>query len=233
MIENIQWDLNGLSAWDDDLMNQPKFSEKANRETFRSQKKNLFPFWWLTEGRQRGESWVGSQRKRSQWNGLNWIMDYAIRTGGTMVKNMPANEGDTGDMGSIPGSGRSHGGGNPLQYSCLKNPMDRGAWRATVHGVAKSWTWLGDSTTETAREKTGQSWEELWRKKAWDSLTNWRPEHLNTEIPPTGRSSRVLSGVCIFGLEQAPPAAHDTLPHLCKCQLKGHCVKEACPACSV
>ena len=50
--------------------------------------------------------------------------------------------GDTEDMGSIPLSGRSPGGGdgNPLQYSCLENPMDRGAWQATVHGVAKSWT---------------------------------------------------------------------------------------------
>jgi len=45
-----------------------------------------------------------------------------------------------GDLGSIPGSGRSPGGGhgNPLQFSCLENPMDRGAWQATVHGVAKS-----------------------------------------------------------------------------------------------
>ena len=50
----------------------------------------------------------------------------------------------TWDMGSIPGSGRSPGGGlgNPLQYSCLENPMDRGAWWATVHRVAKSQTWL-------------------------------------------------------------------------------------------
>ena len=46
-----------------------------------------------------------------------------------------------GDHGSIPGSGRSPGGhGNPLQYSCLENPMDRGAWWGTVHGVTKSWT---------------------------------------------------------------------------------------------
>ena len=54
-----------------------------------------------------------------------------------MVKNPPAKAGDTG---SIPGSGRCHGGGNgdPLQYSCLGNPMDRGAWQATVHGVAES-----------------------------------------------------------------------------------------------
>ena len=59
-----------------------------------------------------------------------------------MVKNPPVNAGDTGDVGSILGSGRFSGGGNgnPLQYSCLGNPMDRGAWRATVHGVAKSQT---------------------------------------------------------------------------------------------
>ena len=57
-----------------------------------------------------------------------------------MVKNLPANAGDTGDVGSIPGSGRPPGGGNcnPLQYSCLENSRDRGAWWATVHGVAKS-----------------------------------------------------------------------------------------------
>ena len=57
-----------------------------------------------------------------------------------MVKDLPANAGITGDAGSIPGSGRSPGGvnGNPLQYSCQDNPMDRGAWWATVHGVAKS-----------------------------------------------------------------------------------------------
>ena len=56
-----------------------------------------------------------------------------------MVKNLPANAGDTGDPGSISGSGRSPGvdKGNPLQYSCLENPMDRGAWQATVHAVIK------------------------------------------------------------------------------------------------
>ena len=58
---------------------------------------------------------------------------------GLVVKNRPANAGDAEDMGSIPGSGRSPGGvsGNPLQYSCLENPMDRGAWWASVGGVAK------------------------------------------------------------------------------------------------
>ena len=57
-----------------------------------------------------------------------------------VVKNVPANAGDVRDKGSIPGSGRSpgRGHGNPLQYSCLENPMDRGAWWATVHRVAES-----------------------------------------------------------------------------------------------
>ena len=56
-----------------------------------------------------------------------------------MVKNLPAN---AGDAGLIPGSGRSlgEGHGNPLQYSCLKNPVDRGALRAIVYRVAKAWT---------------------------------------------------------------------------------------------
>ena len=57
-----------------------------------------------------------------------------------MVKNLPANAGDGRDIGSIPESRRSPGeeNGNPLQYSCLENPMDRGAWWAMVHRVAKS-----------------------------------------------------------------------------------------------
>ena len=60
--------------------------------------------------------------------------------GGTSGKNPPANAGDTGDVGSILGSGRSPGGGhgNPLHYSCLENPMGRGAWQAMFHWVAKT-----------------------------------------------------------------------------------------------
>ena len=60
-----------------------------------------------------------------------------------MVKNLPAN---AGDAGSIPGSGRSpgEGNGNPLQYSCLENPMDRGAWWTPVHGVTRSQTQLSN-----------------------------------------------------------------------------------------
>ena len=61
---------------------------------------------------------------------------------GTVVKNLPANAGNARDMGSILMSGRSIrvGNGNPFQYSCLENSMDRGAWRAIVHGFTKSWT---------------------------------------------------------------------------------------------
>ena len=63
-----------------------------------------------------------------------------------LVKNPLASAGDTRDMGSIPGSGRSPGvgNGNSLQYSCPENSMDRGDWQVTVHWVAESWTQLNN-----------------------------------------------------------------------------------------
>ena len=68
--------------------------------------------------------------------------------GGSSAKNLPANAENTRDVGLIPGPGRSPegGNGNSLQYSCLESPMDRGAWRATVHGVTKSRTRLSTHT---------------------------------------------------------------------------------------
>ena len=70
---------------------------------------------------------------------------------GGKKKNPPANAGDIRDSDSVPGSKRSPGGGrgNPLQCSCLENPMDRGAWWATVHGVTKSQTRLKQHITHT------------------------------------------------------------------------------------
>ena len=70
---------------------------------------------------------------------LKKILNEGGFLGGSVVKNLPAN---AGDAGSIPGMGKSpgEGNGNPLQYSCLGNSVNRGAWRAIVHGVAKSQT---------------------------------------------------------------------------------------------
>ena len=76
-------------------------------------------------------------------------------TGGKepVVKNLSANAGIIRDVGPIPGSGRLPGGGhgNPFQYPCLENPMNRGAWQATVHSVKQSWTRLKRLSTEARR----------------------------------------------------------------------------------
>ena len=92
------------------------------------------------------------------------------------VNNPPANAGDIKDVGSIPGSGRFPGGGhgNPLQYSCLVNPMDRGAWWATVHRVAKSWTWLKRLTMHAYFYVFINMW--IWR------ITNTMMYSINTRL---------------------------------------------------
>ena len=77
-----------------------------------------------------------------------------------MVKNPPANAGDIGDMGSIPRLGKSPGGGHgtPLQYSCLENPMVRGAWQVAVHGVAHIQTQLKQLSTHACSGMTETFW---------------------------------------------------------------------------
>ena len=86
----------------------------------------------------------GLRRSHGERNGSQSVL---------VVKNLPVNAGDLRDAGLIPGSGRSPGGGhdNPLQYSCLENPMDRGVWQATVHRVMKSQIWLKWLSTHTLR----------------------------------------------------------------------------------
>ena len=81
-------------------------------------------------------------RLHNQKEGENIV--YLLRTTGLVLKNCPANAGDVRDTGSIPGLGRSpeEGNGNPLQHSCLENPMDRGVWRAKVHRVIHNWPQL-------------------------------------------------------------------------------------------
>ena len=94
-------------------------------------------------------------KKHWPWSPMDWAPCQALTLAACVilirgfpcisgVKNSPPKVGDAGDVGSIPRTGRSPGGGhgNSLQYSCLENSIDRGAWWATVHGVAKSWTRL-------------------------------------------------------------------------------------------
>ena len=90
---------------------------------------------------------VASESLRAGWEGRvgpGSVFHHPQEMCGASGKELPANAGDTRDSGSIPGSERSSGGrhGNSLQYSCLENPTDRGAWRATVHRIAKSRTRL-------------------------------------------------------------------------------------------
>ena len=120
-----------------------------------------------------------------------------------MGKESSHNIGDVRDTGSIPMLGRSPGGGhgNPLQYSCLENPRDRGAWRATVHRVTQSWTRLSEDThpetaeTETARSRhsrqaLGLQWLRTSRHRGLEAPpgldTEWRPHVQLPASPPPG-----------------------------------------------
>ena len=89
--------------------------------------------------------------------------------GGAVVKNPSANAGDTGDAGSMPESGRSSGEGNdyPLQYSCLENSMDKGAWWGAVHGVTRSRTWPSDWACLHAKESMLTEWLYIWNTEIW------------------------------------------------------------------
>ena len=115
---------------------------------------HIFKFWtlWVCEC-----VWEREQESSRAYHLLGF-------PSGTVVKNLPANAGDSRDTGLIPGSGRSPGGGhgNPLQYSCLENSMDRGAWWAAVHGIAKSRTWLSMYTLM----KITASWASLIKIKS-------------------------------------------------------------------
>ena len=97
-------------------------------------------WWWA--GRPGTLRFMGSQRVRHDWaTELNWCTMACQVV--LVIKNPPANAGDVKDTGLMPGSERSPRGGhgNPLQYSCLENPMDKGAWWATVHRVTNNRTW--------------------------------------------------------------------------------------------
>ena len=108
-----------------------KYPEKARLERKKA-------YQWLPEMRGESRGWL-KRGLREIWGEME----------APVVKNPPANAAEIRDAGSILGLGRSSGGGhsNPLQYSCLENPMDRGAWWATVHRVIKSWIVLKQVST--------------------------------------------------------------------------------------
>ena len=99
-----------------------------------------------------------------------------------VIENLPANAGDVGDSGLIPGSGTSPGGGhgNPLQYFCLENPIYRGAWQATVHSITQSWSWLKQlSTRHGSNLSIHWSWTDtenvMWQKMCFSHSKEGNP----------------------------------------------------------
>ena len=105
-------------------------------------------------GKPGGRPSMGSHRVRHYWNNLAAAAAEFPQVV-LEVKNLTAYVGNVRDAGSTPESERSPGGGysDPLQYSCLENPIDREAWRATVHSVSNSWTWLKWFNMHNTKEK--------------------------------------------------------------------------------
>ena len=116
-----------------------------------------------------------------------------------VVKNHPTNAGDAGDASSIPALGRAPGGGHgsPLQYSCLENPMDRGAWWPMVHRVTKSWTrlkWLSTHTCLIQRDWCPKRRGDTVRQQA---CTEGRPQEiLERSWPSTSHAERPQRKPC-------------------------------------
>ena len=108
-----------------------------------------------------------------------------------VVKNLPANVGDI-RLGSIPGWGRSarRGNGNPVQYSCLENPMDTGAWWVTVHGVAKSRTQLKRMSIHA------HVWEGAGFCKSWEKGRTAALSLCLLKLHPTGKLTSLQSSSC-------------------------------------
>ena len=122
---------------------------RIKKEKTRSYCSQLGEQWWQPE--------LGCwHQKKKEWDRFKICSEIP-----KWRKNLPDNEGDVRDTGSISRSGRSPGGGhgNPLQYSYLENPRDREVWRATVHRVAKSWTQLKRFIQETLQRKNKPCWQ--------------------------------------------------------------------------
>ena len=106
--------------------------------------------------------------------------------GGSVVSYLPASAGGKGDKGSIPGSGRSPGGGrgSPLQCSCLESPVERGTWQGMVHGVTKSWTWLSTGRSSLQLLVYGNCHINAKSPSPSVSVRNWRDvRSVRCELP--------------------------------------------------
>ena len=120
--------------------------------------------------------------------------------GSTVVKNLPASSGDTGEADSIPGSRRSpeEGNGNPLQYSHLENSTERRAWWVTVYGFTESWTWTEHAPTLYTVRYFSKGFEEVW-KLTENSNVGFPSWHLTRELEdwylPLGT---LWTWVCLF-----------------------------------
>ena len=124
-----------------------------------------------------------------------------------MVKNPPANAGNIRDTDWIPRSGRSPRGrhGNPLQYCCLENAMDRGAWKTIVHRVAKSWTWLKRLSMHRLATRIQESnwWPSESRLAGWAGCVVPRQsmlQHLPSERWTLSQVNSDTSQLCVFVL---------------------------------
>ena len=143
----------------------------------------------------------------SDWTDLNWREAIGF-IDGLVGKESTCNTGDAGDMGSIPGLGRPPGVGhdNPLQCSGLENPMDREAWRVTVHGITKSRTQLKRLSTHTREAidiqlKSPWLWWAADMRRVEGSVGNWR---VNSEIscPPHTHHLHLLQGLLFLFLKK-------------------------------
>ena len=137
--------------------------------------------------------------------------NYFLQTGfpcGSAVKNLPASTGCARDTGSIPGSGISLGGGNgnPFQYSCLGNPMDRGAWWATVHEAAKSWTRL----RVCAHTHTLEVQDQCGSRLVFSAASSWLADSCPLQVPSrceTAVSSHHLCSALAHPWSQCVPTS--------------------------
>ena len=155
VLQIFWWWLGTGSKWGGGTMSQQMFLSQFWTLTYLSITPcgQLTRWSWLEKGARLGAertSVIPLPQNRSEVMDKDRAPQVAL-----VVKNLPANAGDTQDLGLIPGLGRSPGGGhgNPLQYPCLENPMDRGAWQAMVHRVAKSRTWLKHLSTHACMDK--------------------------------------------------------------------------------